>query len=311
VPNSSYGASTWCNGTTGSVGVVSASNSLIGTTANDMVGAFVAPLTNGDYVVNSFLWQGYAGAATWGNGTTGIVGSVSASNSLIGTTANDRTGINIAPLSNGSYVVLSSLWNNGVASSYYGAVTWGGAGGGTIGPVSTSNSLYGTTLNDEIGVAGYGGGMIALASGNYVVGSSHWNNGIAGGAFGAVTWGRSVGGTTGPVAAGNSLIGTTPGDSVGSGGVLALADGNYLVQSPNWDNGAITDAGAMTLASGRFRLKGQIQPWNSVLGGAASGGSSMVHDYDASRHRLAVGRPAENIVSLFTMDQIFAGDLEQ
>jgi len=35
-----------------------------------------------------------------------------------------------------------------------------------------------------------------------------------------------------------------------------------------------------------------------------------VASYDATRHRLGVGRPAENIVSLFTMDQIFAGDFD-
>jgi hypothetical protein len=36
----------------------------------------------------------------------------------------------------------------------------------------------------------------------------------------------------------------------------------------------------------------------------------MVFAYDASRKRLAVGRPADNIVSLFTMDQIFASGYE-
>jgi hypothetical protein len=34
------------------------------------------------------------------------------------------------------------------------------------------------------------------------------------------------------------------------------------------------------------------------------------HDYDAVRQRLVVGRPSDNIVSLFTMDQIFAGDFD-
>ncbi len=50
------------------------------------------------------------GAVTWGNGTTGIVGAVSASNSLIGTTANDKIGSGgsvsggVVALSNGNYV---------------------------------------------------------------------------------------------------------------------------------------------------------------------------------------------------------------
>jgi hypothetical protein len=36
----------------------------------------------------------------------------------------------------------------------------------------------------------------------------------------------------------------------------------------------------------------------------------MNFDYDAARHRLIVGRPSENTVSLFTMDQLFADDFE-
>jgi hypothetical protein len=36
----------------------------------------------------------------------------------------------------------------------------------------------------------------------------------------------------------------------------------------------------------------------------------MNYDYDATRHQLVVGRPVENVVSLFTMDQIFAGDFD-
>jgi len=263
-------------------------------------------LTNGNYVVNSFLWHGWSGAATWGNGTLGNVGVVSAGNSLVGTTANDRTGIHITALSNGDYAVLSPLWNDGVAGSYYGAVTWGGGTGGISGNVATSNSLYGTTVSDEVGIPD---GPVAVAAGNYVVASSHWNNGVTSGKFGAVTWSRSGGVTKGPVSTSNSLVGTTLGDMVGEYGIRAFADGNYAVHSPSWHDGATT-VGAVTLASGKFRLKGTIQPWNSVRGGIAGGGDSMVYDYDASRHRLIVGRPAENLVSLFTMDQIFADDLD-
>jgi hypothetical protein len=46
-----------------------------------------------------------AGAATWGNGMTGITGTVSSSNSLVGSTAGDRVSRSVAPLSNGNYVV--------------------------------------------------------------------------------------------------------------------------------------------------------------------------------------------------------------
>ncbi|MEP7097158.1 MAG: hypothetical protein ABI748_05795, partial [Dokdonella sp.] len=60
----------------------------------------------------------------------------------------------------------------------------------------------------------------------------------------------------------------------------------------------------------RSGLSGTIQAYNSVRGTAANGGTRLVFAYDATRQRLAVGRPADNIVSLFTMDQIFANGFE-
>jgi hypothetical protein len=47
-----------------------------------------------------------------------------------------------------------------------------------------------------------------------------------------------------------------------------------------------------------------------VLGVAANGGPRMSFTYDPVRQALIVGRPADNIVSVFTMDQIFADDFE-
>ncbi|MGV2341103.1 MAG UNVERIFIED_CONTAM: hypothetical protein LVR18_46310 [Planctomycetaceae bacterium] len=64
-------------------------------------------------------------AVTWGNGTSGISGLVSSSNSLIGSTANDTVGAgNVVPLTNGNYFVLSSSWDSGTITDV-GAVTWG------------------------------------------------------------------------------------------------------------------------------------------------------------------------------------------
>ena len=89
------GAVTWGNGTRGMTGTVSAANSLVGSTAGDRVGInpFTA-LANGNYLVSSFSWDNGtaadAGAVTWGDGTRGVTGAVSAANSLVGSTANDR-----------------------------------------------------------------------------------------------------------------------------------------------------------------------------------------------------------------------------
>ena len=267
----------------------------------------VVPLKNGNYVVDNPNWNGgvvgsHFGAATWGNGGSGITGPVSASNSLIGTTAGDNVGGVITALSNGNYVVDNSNWNGGVVGSHVGAATWGNGSTGITGPVSASNSLVGTTSGDSVGNA-----VTALSNGNYVVGSYLWNNGVASSHFGAATWGNGSSGITGAVSASNSLIGTSVSDSVGIGGVTPLSDSNYIVASGDWSG----NLGAVTLASGAFRLKGTIQSWNSVLGTTAGGGASMTYAYDPTRQELIVGRPASNIVSLFTMDQIFADDFEQ
>jgi len=302
-----FGAATWGNGTLGTSGAVSAANSLIGTSNGDQAGDSIAALTNGAYVVGSSRWKNgtatLAGAATRLSGSAAFSGTVSAANSLVGTTNNDRVaGIGITALSDGNYVVDSANWNNGVLGNSVGAATWGSGTTGISGPLLASKSLYGTTGSDYVGT----GQLTALRSGNYVVISYFWNKGIPNGQYGAATWSRAGGGTVGSVSAANSLIGSNASDHIGIGGVRAFSDGNYAIASPNGAN----NHGAVTLASGGFRLRGVIAPWNSVIGGVANPAHSMSYDYDTTRHRLVVGRPAENIVSLFSMDQIFADDLE-
>ena len=65
--------------------------------------------------------------------------------------------------------------------------------------------------------------------------------------LGAVTFGSGTTGVVGPVSAANSLVGTTANDRVGSFGVTPLEGGNYVVRSPDWDNGAATDVGCSHL----------------------------------------------------------------
>ena len=45
---------------------------------------------------------------------------------------------------------------------------------------------------------------------------------------------------------------------VGNGGVVALTNGNYVVRSPNWDNGAVINAGAATWRSGTSGVSGVV-----------------------------------------------------
>jgi hypothetical protein len=357
------GAVTWGNGTTGTVGVVSEANSLVGSTAGDVVGVDgVTALSNGNYVVASSNWHNgtveYAGAVTWGGGTTGVTGPVSAANSLVGSTADDLIGYGlyggVTALSNGNYVVASRSWHNG-AEFHAGAVAWGDGTGGTVGPVSAANSLVGSTAWDEVG------DVMVLSNGNYVVVSSDWDNGAEADA-GAVTWGSGTTGVSGVVSGANSLVGSTAGDSVG--GVTELSNGHYLVKSPGWDhggvvdagavtwgdgttgivgpvsaanslvgstegdqvgspyyppdmwvlsnghyvvpsaywdNGAIADAGVVTWGNGAGGTAGPITAENSVRGTAEDGGESMRWAYDSVNHQLVVGRPADSIVTLFKL----------
>ena len=64
-------------------------NSLVGSQANDLVGwGYVTALSNGNYVVSSHYWNNGtiadAGAVTWGDGTSGVTGTVTVTNSLVG-----------------------------------------------------------------------------------------------------------------------------------------------------------------------------------------------------------------------------------
>ena len=277
---SNAGAVTWGSKTDGVSGPVSDLNSLIGSRTGDQVGSGgITILSDGNYVVKSPNWANgsatAAGAVTWGSGTAGVKGVVSADNSLVGSRANDQVGSGngtvtgaggVVALSGGGYVVVSPSWSNGTMSRA-GAVTFGAAGG-VRGPVSADNSLIGSRTNDVVG----SGGMTVLTNGNYVVKSPNWANGTAA-AAGAVTWGSGTGGVTGPVSEGNSLIGSRTGDQVGSGGtvsgaggVIALSGGGYVVVSPNWSNGAMTRAGAVTFGGGAGGVKGPISEDNSLIG---------------------------------------------
>jgi hypothetical protein len=280
--NGNLGAVTWGSGTLGIVGAVSSTNSLVGSNANDQVGSAgntvygqsgVTALTNGNYVVSSPNWNGKAGAVTWGNGSTGVVGFVSSANSLIGTHANDNVGgvmgsssilnTGVTALNNGNYVVASPNWNGAV-----GAVTWGNGNVGVKGIVSVSNSLIGSSANDQVGggfssIYGPATAVTVLANGNYVVDSPNW-----GGNLGAVTWGSGTAGVTGLVSSLNSLVGSTAGDHVGLGnlgsivGIAALANGNYVVLSPSWNN----SIGAVTWGLGTSGVSGIVTSANSFVG---------------------------------------------
>jgi hypothetical protein len=263
------GAVTWGDGTAGTTGLVSAANSLIGNQPGDHVGSGgITALTNGNYVVASPTWSGGfpngLGAVTWGDGAVGTTGIVDGTNSLVGSQPGDNVGIGgVTALTNGNYVVRSQYWSGG---QFYGlgAVTWGNGTVGVTGPVTAANSLVGSRPQDQVG-DGFGGGITALSNGNYVVDSSFWGGGMIGGR-GEVTWGDGTTGVAGPIDDTNSLVGIRSGDMVGSGGVTALSNGNYVIASPSWNGGRPRGIGAATWADGTIGITGFVDDTNSLVG---------------------------------------------
>ncbi len=170
-------------------------------------------------------------------------------------------------LSNGNYVVSSPDWQDG--SNVVGAATWvNGTNGQTLdgaNVIDAANSLVGSTNYDFVGLGNGnpGSGITALSNGNYVVSSPFWQNG--GNVVGAVTWGNGSTGIVGAVSTGNSLVGSTNDDLVGSSGVTALTNGNYVVSSPFWQNGG-TAVGAVTWGNGTTGTSGAVTTGNSLVG---------------------------------------------
>ncbi|MEZ6066482.1 MAG: hypothetical protein R3B90_12415 [Planctomycetaceae bacterium] len=141
----------------------------------------------------------------------------------------------VVALTNGNHVVRSNFLGQR-GGDRCGGGHLGAGNGGDHGAVDATNSLVGTQTSDQVG----NGGVVALTNGNYVVRSTAWDNGTATNA-GAVTWGSGTAGVSGAVDATNSLVGTQTSDQVGNFGVVALTNGNYVVVSRNWDNGAVVD----------------------------------------------------------------------
>src|SRR5205085_289671 len=111
--------------------------------------------------------------------------------------------------------------------------------------------------------------------GNCVVSSPNWDNGGATD-VGAATFGNGTTGIKGVVSANNSLVGGQLNDRIGfydeNGhfGITALTNGNYVVSSPNWDNSAVADAGAVTFGNGATGISGTVSAANSLIGGKAN-----------------------------------------
>ena len=249
LPNQS-GAVTFVNGSTGlggtgaMVGNLSPSNSSYATgNASVAAGQGVTVLANGNYVALSGL------GATWGSGSTGVSGSIDASNTLL--TDNVSKSTSVVPLKNGNYVVVNPGHGGaGVSSSHKGAVIWGDGTRGVSGNVSLSNALMGVSAKDGIG----SGGVFEVGDSNYVVHSPNWNNGS-----GATTWGSGTAGVVGNISSSNSLVGGEYGRTQAP---VVLSNGNYVVNTYQWGQ----YRGAVTWGSGATGVSGEIGESISLIG---------------------------------------------
>jgi len=210
-------------------------------------------------VVGSSNWNANRGAATWGNGSTGITGTISFTNILVGSTVGDEVSLDylgqsgITALTNGNYVVASGYWDNGSIVDA-GAATWGNGSTGISGTISSTNSLIGSTANDGVGNFG----ITTLTNGNYVVSSYYWDNGTIADA-GAVTWGNGSTGISGIVSTINSLTGSVSNDwypryprwymNIHLPLIIGLSNGNYLMSHGAWDNAGLVDAGQVRIVT--------------------------------------------------------------
>ena len=107
----------------------------------------------------------------------------------------------------------------------------------------------------------FGKHVVPLSTGNVVITSPYDD---AGGTDAGAVY--LFNGETGTLI--STLTGSTADDNIGSDGVTALAGGNYVIESPDWDNGAAEDAGAVTFGSGISGLTGTVSAatgWEIVL----------------------------------------------
>ena len=171
------------------MGPVSTLNSLVGDTQFDFVGDEAVPLSNGNAVAFTAFWHGGLGAVTWINGETGRAETVSAQNSLIGSSIFEGIGFVRALNGSGNYLVAAENWSNGNNDSA-GAVAWGNGRSGIAGEISAANALVGTEPLEAVGHT-----VTTVGNGNAVVTGRD-----------SVTLVRGTSPSIGPVSSENSAV---------------------------------------------------------------------------------------------------------
>jgi Repeat of unknown function (DUF5650) len=236
------------------------------------------------------------GAVTWVDGTRPSAGPISPTNSLVGVVPNEAIGDSgVIALSNGSYIYLNPYWDDGGLANV-GAVTLSMGTAPLVGTVSPGNSLIGLRSGDSLG----NGWVTSLGDGAFALSSPYWDNGDLRDT-GAITWINSNDGLPAAISASNSLIGAMPGDEIGAGDITVTPDGNYLILHSHMSNGAIPQAGAVSITRGGVPPTGTPSLGDTVQAAAANVGYRLKTSYHAARRQLVVSRDSENIVSVLIL----------
>jgi len=209
---------------------------IVGDNAGDSLG-FVTALPNSNYVISAMADDVVgpvvdAGSVRLVDGVTGAQIGVA----IEGDNASDQLGFgDTIALANNNFMVASIFDDVGLANN--GSVRLiSGTTGLEIGVIT------GDDANDQLGFSV--NGITALANNNFVIASQLDDEGLADN--GSVSL---INGVTGVPVGGGTITGSTTNDQLGSGGIFALTNNNYVIVSPLDDEVGV-DLGTARLVDG-------------------------------------------------------------
>ena len=176
---------------------------------------------------------------------------------IVGPAGSEMFGTTVTVLPNGNFVVTDPFYDaTGPVADVGRVYLYNGT------TLALINTMTGTAANDGVGSNGTANPVTVLPNGDYIVCSSGWN-----GQRGAVTRCSPTTGCPSTINSSNSLVGSVAGDFVGQEGIVVLPNGNFVVRSSQWNNGATTQAGALTWFAAAATPTGNVTTGNSRYGG--------------------------------------------
>jgi filamentous hemagglutinin family protein len=311
------GAITVIDTSQGLSGVVSATNSLVGSATGDFVGNGTSSLrqfNNGKVMVFSSQWGGGKGAFTVFDGVNLVKGTVDATTSLVGSTTSDGSNFFIQncgasgtctsyAFGSADYFLITNPYWNANSGSVTFLSKYTAAASSPTGTLSSANSLIGAA-GDLVGL----GGVSVMSGGSaiYVL-SPSWSSGAGALTFETLT---TLGAAPGLVSASNSIVGTAAGDFSGASVRTDFTAGSLVLIAPTYASGA----GAMALLSPG--AVGTLSSSNALVGSSTldhlgSGGLTITDDsyywilkspqWNASRGAITIFEPVSATLPVGTI----------